>query len=100
MASDLTKYSAIIAISGDGTLNEIFTALIARPDSANAVPAPRHRMLPGKPCQDMHFLTREAASNLERRVAAAAPLVRRRTRGAAARSTTSKPPRVLAVRGG
>ncbi|KAJ1492268.1 hypothetical protein T484DRAFT_1931375 [Baffinella frigidus] len=40
MASDLTKYSAIIAISGDGTLNEIFTALIARPDSANAVKTP------------------------------------------------------------
>jgi hypothetical protein len=38
MASDLRKYSAIIAISGDGTLNEIFTALIARPDSAKAVP--------------------------------------------------------------
>jgi len=38
MATDLRKYSAIIAISGDGTLNEIFTALIARPDSAKAVP--------------------------------------------------------------
>jgi hypothetical protein len=39
-ASDLTKYAAIISISGDGTLNEIFTALIARPDAAKAVQIP------------------------------------------------------------
>mmetsp|Transcript_5472 Transcript_5472/g.19300 ORF Transcript_5472/g.19300 Transcript_5472/m.19300 type:complete len:514 (+) Transcript_5472:34-1575(+) len=37
---DIDQYSAIISVSGDGTLNEIFTALISRHDGAKAILKP------------------------------------------------------------
>ena len=37
---DLSRYCAIISVSGDGTLQEIFTALLTRPDRDKAVRKP------------------------------------------------------------
>jgi diacylglycerol kinase family enzyme len=39
-SSNLDKYSAVLSVSGDGTVNEIYTGLISRPDSAKAVLMP------------------------------------------------------------
>ena len=38
--ANLDRYSAVLSVSGDGTLNEIFTGLISRADSATAVTTP------------------------------------------------------------
>ena len=38
--ANLDQYSAVLSVSGDGTLNEIFTGLISRADSATAVTTP------------------------------------------------------------
>ena len=38
--ADLAKYSAVLSVSGDGTLNEIYTGLISRPDSITAATMP------------------------------------------------------------
>ena len=39
-AANLDKYSAVLSVSGDGTVNEIYTGLISRPDSVKAVLMP------------------------------------------------------------
>jgi len=38
--ADLAKYSAVLSVSGDGTLNEVYTGLISRADSITAATMP------------------------------------------------------------
>ena len=40
LAAQLDKYSAVLVVSGDGTVNEVYTGLISRPDSSKAALMP------------------------------------------------------------